>query len=117
MYREPGSDSEGLTPWISVVYAPKQVASQLPVFLSAGAVYQGLLPGRSDDRTAIGVFYGQFSRHLGGQSAETVLEASYTVRVTSWLSVVPDFQYIFAPSGRADIDNAAVFGGEVAVTF
>lgn len=117
VYHEAESDTAGLTPWINVVYAPKERASQLPVFLSAGAVYQGLLPGRSGDRTAIGVFYGQFSRHLSGQSAETVVEASYTVQVTPWLSLVPDFQYIFSPSGRSDIDSAAVFGGEIAVTF
>jgi Carbohydrate-selective porin len=117
VYSEPGSSEEGLSPWINVVYAPKKRASPLPLFLATGAVYQGLLPRRPDDRTAVGVFFGRFSSDLDDQSAETIIELSHTFRVTPWLSVVPDFQYVFTPNGQSKIDNAVVFGGEIAVTF
>lgn len=117
IYREPGSDDQGLSPWINIVYAPKERASPLPLFLATGVVYRGLLPGRDEDTTALGVFFGRFSRDLDSQTAETIVEMSYTLRLTPWLSVVPDVQVVFSPSGRSDVDDAAVFGGEIAVTF
>jgi hypothetical protein len=43
-YGGPGSDI-GLTPWIGVTFSPQQSINQLPLFVLAGAVYHGLIPG------------------------------------------------------------------------
>lgn len=49
--------------------------------------------------------------------AEMVLEFTYQVRLTNWLIVQPDLQYIINPGGTTDFENALVIGARAAVTF
>lgn len=117
VYSEGGpGNSNGLTPWLAVAWNPAESADFLPLFVSAGAVYQGLIPGRDADTTAIAVYTGKFSK-FSPNSSETVFEANYTLWATPWLGITPDFQYVFNPLGNADTDDAAVFGGQVMVIF
>lgn len=117
VYSEGGpGNSNGLTPWLAVAWNPAESADFLPLFVSAGAVYQGLIRGRDADTTALAVYTGKFSK-FSPNSSETVLEANYTLWATPWLGITPDFQYVFNPLGNADIDDAAVFGGQVMVIF
>jgi len=117
-YREggPGS-SQGLTPWLSATYQPQQNINLLPVFVAGGAVYEGLVPGRDTDTTAIAVYCGKLSSDQQGTTSETVLEVNYTFWATPWLGVTPDFQYVFNPSGGSSNSDAAVFGGQINVIF
>ncbi len=108
---------EGLTPWATVSYVPKERTARVPLFLAAGVVHQGLLPARPDDRAAFAVYFGRFSRDIEGATSQTSLEVNYAVQITPWLYVTPDVQYVFNPGGRNDIDNAAVFGGEIGLVF
>jgi porin len=118
VYREGGVGSDqGLTPWGAFTLAPDQQINTIPFSAAAGLVWQGLLPGRDDDLTALAVYYGSFSDKLNDQSAETVVEANHRFQVGPWLYVTPDFQYVIRPDGRSDIDNAAVFGGEIGIEF
>jgi porin len=118
VYREggPGSD-QGLTPWAALTLAPVERVNTIPFSASGGLVYQGLIPGCSDDRTALAVYYGRFSDELQDQNAETVVEANHRLQLAPWLYVTPDFQYVIRPNGQSDIDNAAVFGGEIGIDF
>jgi porin len=118
IYREGGAGSDqGLTPWGALTLAPDQQINTVPFSVMAGFVYQGLLPSRDDDLTAVAVYYGKFSDELQDQSAETVVETSYRFQLSPWLYVAPDFQYVIRPDGRSDIDDAAVFGAEVGIGF
>jgi porin len=122
VYREGGPDSakgsnQGLTPWVAFTLAPVDRVNTIPFSASGGLVYQGLIPGRDDDLTALAVYYGKFSDRLQDQSAETVVEANHRLQLTPWLYVTPDFQYVIRPNGQSDIDDAAVFGGEISVDF
>ena len=118
VYREdgPGSD-QGLTPWAAFTFAPVERVNTIPFSASGGLVYQGLIPGRDDDLTALAVYYGKFSDRLENQNAETVVEANYRLQLAPWLYVTPDFQYVIRPNGQSDIDDAAVFGGEIGIDF
>jgi porin len=118
LYREggPGSD-QGLTPWGALTLAPDQQINTIPFSAAGGLVYQGLIPGRDDDLTALAVYYGEFSDESQDQNAETVIEANHRLQLAPWLYVTPDFQYIIRPNGQSDIDDAAVFGGEIGVEF
>jgi len=118
MYREggPGSDV-GLTPWFSVTYNPQQRLNQLPVLASVGAVYQGLIRGRSDDTTAIAFYYGKISNDLPAHTGEKVIETDYNWWATPWLTITPDAQYIFNPNGGSSSTNALVLGTQVTVLF
>jgi porin len=117
-YREGGAGSEqGLTPWVALTFAPIEEINTLPFFAAGGLVYQGLLRGRDDDTTSLGVYYGRFSDDLPDQSFETVLEVNHRFRLAPWLYVTPDFQYVFRPNGSDDEPDAAVVGGEIGIDF
>jgi porin len=118
VYREGGPGSEqGLTPWGALTLAPDQQINTIPFSAAGGLVYHGLIPGRDDDLTALAVYYGEFSDKLQNQNAETVIEANHRLQLAPWLYVTPDFQYIVRPNGQSDIDDAAVFGGEIGIEF
>ena len=117
VYKEGGPGStQGLTAWATVSLSPQEEINTLPLGVFGGAYYQGLIPNRDDDVTAIALYYGLFSDDLPGQDFELVLELNYRLQLTPWLYVTPDFQYIFNPNGE-DIPNAAVFGTEISVDF
>jgi porin len=115
-YGGPGSDI-GLTPWIAITYNPQQSINQLPLFVLAGAVYHGLIPGRGDDNTALGFYYGKLSPAPPSVSGEKVLELDYTWWATPWLAITPDLQYVFNPGGSGTSRNAAVLGAQFQVLF
>jgi porin len=122
VYREGGSggdedSDQGLTPWAAFTFAPVERVNTIPFSASGGLVYQGLIPGRDDDVTALAVYYGKFSDKLEDQNAETVVEANHRFQLAPWLYVTPDFQYVIRPNGQSDIDDAAVFGGEIGIDF
>jgi porin len=118
VYREGGATSDqGLTPWVAFTFAPVERVNTIPFSASGGLVYQGLIPGRDDDLTALAVYYGKFSDRLQDQNAETVVEANHRLQLTPWLYATPDFQYVIRPNGQSDIDDAAVLGGEIGIDF
>jgi porin len=118
VYREGGADSDqGLTPWGALTLAPDRQINTIPFSAAGGLVYQGLISGRDDDLTALAVYYGRFSDKLEDQNAETVVEVNHRLQLAQWLYVTPDFQYIIRPNGQSDIDDAAVFGGEIGIEF
>lgn len=45
-----------------------------------------------------------------------VLEATYQIMLTPWLSLQPDIQYVIHPSGT-NIPNALVLGARTAMSF
>lgn len=118
IYREgPPGSGQGLALAGSFVVAPDQSINTMPYFAVAGAVYRGLLPGRDKDALAFAAYYGAFSRDLPGQSSETVLELTYTLALTPWLTVQPDIQYVINPGGRSSVKNALVIGAQISITF
>ena len=66
--------------------------------------------------------YGHLSNNLqeneGGSfpGYEMLLEATYQMELTPWLTLQPDVQYVIHPSG-ADIPNARVLGAQATVSF
>lgn len=116
-YREPGTKDQGLTPWGVITYLPRQSISEIPVYLGGGLVYKGLIPGRDDDNTAIGAFYGHISKDIEPGGSETVLEINYTMNLTPWFYVRPDLQLVFNPGGVSSADTAIVGGGEIGIVF
>jgi porin len=118
VYREGARGSgQGLVLGGSFVVAPDQSTNTIPYFAALGAVYRGLLPRRDKDALAFAAYYGVFSRDLPGQNSETVLELTYTLALTPWLTVQPDIQYVINPGGRSSVKNAVVIGAQISITF
>jgi len=126
VYREaPGSD-QGLYLWTTLTYAPQQNIAIIPVQVSGGLNYKGLIPGRPDDRTIFGFIYGHFSYNYaksiaatggGYPTEETVYEFGYRVQATQWAYIQPDLQYITNPYGTGNIPNAVVIGAQFGLVF
>lgn len=118
IYREPGPESQrGLALFGAFVAAPLQSINTIPFFASGGLVYRGLLPRRPKDITGLAAYVGAFSRDLPGQGVETVLELTYSMSLTPWLTVQPDIQYVINPAGRSSTPNALVIGAQILLQF
>ncbi len=118
LYREQAAPSpQGLSAWAALTVLPDQEINTMPFAGYGGLQYRGLFEGRPEDVTAVGFYYGAFSRDLVGQDQEAVLEVNHHFRLAPWLRIAPDFQYVFNPAGTGDIANAAVFGTEITIDF
>ncbi len=65
--------------------------------------------GRRHDVAGVGVLVAGFGPAVDRRShAETSLEAFYRLRVTQWVSLKPDLQYIFHPNGNGPVGGPLV---------
>ena len=107
--------------------------------INSGITLKAPLPGRDND--SLGIGYGlakigdrasaldadqaQFGHPVPVRSGESFIEVTYQAQLAPWLSLQPDFQYVFTPSGGIQdpndrarrIGNEAVFGLRTGVTF
>lgn len=126
VYHEPGdaTGQQGLTLFGTVTYFDPQV-SQVPWFFSAGAFYQGLLPGRPSDQCGAAFSCALFSENLRqqseaagepGQTNEMALEFTYSVAITPWAYLAPDLQVLINP-GATGTPTAVTIGFQTGITF
>jgi porin len=108
--------------------------------VNAGVVLKAPLPGRDDDSFGVGFGIANVSGRARGldqdtafftgmpypvRGAETFIEVTYQYQATPWLTVQPDFQYFFTPSGGIPnpneptrrVGNEAVFGMRTNIVF
>jgi porin len=85
----------------------------------AGARYTGLIPGRPQDKTAIGFIYSQNSSAASeaynavnghGLGGETTVELDYQFNPTPWFSLQLDNQFIIDPGGDDTRSTITVIG-------
>ena len=111
VYKETGDRSDqGLRPFLTFTLAPSDDINTFPFFFSTGMVYEGLFPNRDNDTTSFGFSYGKVSKDLLGQDFEMLVELTHMFKITPFLSVQPDIQYIIHPGGSSEIPNAFVIG-------
>lgn len=103
----------GFAPWNSSV---------INFYVEGGLNYKGLIPTRDNDVLGVAFAYGHLNNNPQGNDGssnpgyEMVLETTYQIELTPWLSLQPDVQYVIHPSG-ADIANALVLGAHATVSF
>ena len=107
---------QGLTMWGAWAYSGKQSVSPMPVFGGAGVSYEGLIPQRKNDVVSVGWLYGKTSDFIPSASAAKLLEVNYQWVSKRYLRIIPDFQYLWRPTGTNSSD-AAVFGVRLNLTF
>ncbi len=95
-------DEQGLGLFARYAHSHADV-NELEDFWSIGAQYQGPIPLRDDDVLAFGAAQGLLSDSIRRTGLiphrETALECYYRLRITPWLSISPDFQWILRPGG------------------
>src|SRR5579871_2284634 len=85
-------------------------------YADAGLTYKGLIPGREDDTAGIALAVARIGDNARGldqdtqffsgnplfpvRSNEMVLEVTYQIQATPWLTLQPDLQAIFRPGGN-----------------
>ena len=133
IYREPDDQNDGASVFLRMSGSPTD-RNLLDFYVDAGIAYKGLLPGRSDDTVGVAYALSRISRSARGfdtdsifltgiasprRSSEAVIEATYQAVLGPGVTLQPDFQYVFRPSGGianprdpsgSRIKNAAVFG-------
>ena len=138
LWHKPKTEAQGIGVFFQVMRAPedRNVSS---LFIDGGLNWKGPIPGRSHDEAGIGITYAgigsalrQFSQDviyftgLGAPYApgELVIEATYRLRLTPWLKVQPDLQYVInpgagipTPQSPTPLKNALVAGVRVTVDF
>ena len=95
-------------------------------YAEGGFNYKGLIPLRDSDVLGAGIGYAQLTNGakdvLASEGSvnpdyEIVIEATYQAKITPWLTLQPDIQYIIHPGGTRDYGNALILGARVVVTF
>jgi porin len=108
----------GLTSFLQLGWADGDV-QQFAGYVGTGVQYTGLIPGRPMDSCGFGVaaaFNGDAYKDAAraqGESpsdAEVALEWTYEARLTPWLSLQGDLQYVIDPGGLNDRPDAVVVG-------
>lgn len=113
---------EDLTLFAFGAYTSQDDVAMMPLQISAGANYKGLLPGREDDRTVAFITYGQLSDDFGDSIGadldyEMVYEVGHRIQLTPAIYVQPAVQYIQNPGATGDIDDAIVVGAWIGASF
>jgi porin len=113
--------NKGLGVFAHIGYVPES-SSFINFYLDGGLSYKGLIPTRDHDVLGVAFAYGHLSTNAqdneerSNPGYEIVFEATYQIELAPWLSVQPDLQYVFHPSGT-DIANALVLGARTTVSF
>ena len=120
----PGSSPNLKAFWTFTWATPE--TQKLQFFSSAALLYQGLIPGRSEDTAGLGVVWGGFSEDLREQQRqaadevqtyEMIAEANYEVAPYPWLQIQPSLQYVLRPQGYGSRSNALVVALQMNVIF
>ena len=128
-----GSPEEGRQVGVfgSVVVAPDQAVSPMPMFFSTGLVANGPFASRPKDVLALGVAYGGYSAALRQQQqaqailnpailpqvSELTLELSYALQLLPGLILQPGIQYLIRPGGSPTTPNALALGVNTVISF
>jgi porin len=105
IYRERASEDSGLGVFGRYGYRPPDV-NRITQFVSAGMQYRGLVPRRDADVLGLAMYAAYVSddydeEQPGDLDREIGVELYYSLQVTPWLALTPDFQLIDAPGARS----------------
>ena len=125
-FRNPNRLEAGLNGFVTFVVSPDEDKSPIPYYLNGGLIYEGLIPCRPNDKTALGFYSAWFSGRqrsaqkavgLPSQTNETDIEVNHQIQITPYLYLRPNLQYVIKPNGLNRIANALVLGVETGITF
>jgi porin len=131
LYREPGSDSQGLSAFLHGAYMPPD-RNAYDFSGEAGLVYTGLLPGCGDDLLGLGFMLIHASEpsvaatreanraagsNAGVSNYEAAIELTYNAHLRPGVWIQPDVQFVIHPGATNEHANALVIGLRTTITF
>ncbi len=117
--------NQGLAAFTHIAFDPPH-RNLFQFYVDGGLTYTGPLSCRPNDSIGIAFAYGQLSEGavigatdgIGSScNGEFLLEATYRLQLTGWMTLQPDLQYIVQPGGVEGIPNALVVGLRASVNF
>ncbi|MHC4642277.1 MAG: carbohydrate porin [Planctomycetota bacterium] len=108
LYHEQNDSDQGLGTFFQFGWAPEN-RNEIDRYLGIGLSCVGLLPGRDEDITGIGLAQALWSDRMNGFTRESAIELFYKAQLTEFMSIQPDIQYIANPGGETT-DDAIVLG-------
>ena len=98
-------------------YARREI-NDVPYYFGLGAVLNGVNEKRKKDSIGIAFGWHQFNKdlhRLENRTAEKVIELFYKIKLTEFLYIQPDIQYIIKPGGNEK--NAFAIGLRTCIVF
>jgi porin len=114
LYTDPGNPARKLTGFVQAGLGDYRV-DQFGTYLGAGLTVPGVIASRAADELGLAVACARNGSHymnaqrtqgLPVTNAETAIELTYLVQVSSWLAIQPDLQYVVTPNTTTAIPNA-----------
>ncbi|MDB5322098.1 MAG: Carbohydrate-selective porin [Phycisphaerales bacterium] len=112
-------DGRGIDVFLQYGYADASV-SPVQHHVGVGLTWTGIVPNRDDDVLGLGASWVRFSDRRGANfdtDSELAVELFYKLKLTPWLSVKPDLQYVHNPGGVAARNDALVASVRLVVDF
>ena len=109
--------SGGLTAFGQFGYGRNSI-NDVPYYAGGGFVFKGITKKRKEDSVGIAFGWHQFNETLHNtehKTAEKVIELFYKIKLTEFLYIQPDIQYIMKPSGSEK--DAFALGLRTCITF
>ncbi|MDF7825356.1 carbohydrate porin [Pontiellaceae bacterium B12227] len=113
---------DGLRLFTFGAYTAQDETASVPLQVSGGANWKGLIPGRDNDHTMAFITYGGLSDVYGDSIGEDldyemVYELGHRIQIIPSFYIQPSIQYIQNPGGTGDIDDAVVLGAWLGAAF
>jgi len=116
-------DTPKLAGFFRASYSPQDERNTVSFYAETGVDLFAPFPGRDEDVAGLGVYYTDFSNdavtalrltepHVN--ASESVLEIFYKAQITPWLSLKPEFQFIFDPMFAKN--DAILFGTRLEIS-
>ena len=106
--------------WVGSNVSVNDPTDLSPLFVGAGLISQGVLPGRPDDVLILGVGRSSLKPDQPtGQTStyEGLVELGYQLQLNPWLTLKPSLQWIVHPGQRGDVPGIFATGLEIGLQF
>jgi porin len=118
--------NQGVFGFLRIGYANKNI-NPVDFYFGAGFKFTGLFSGRDEDELGVALALSHNSLAFRNKAAlledvtikpfELNLEATYSLKLTPWLKIQPDIQYIINPSYCVQSGSAFVVGSRMELIF
>jgi porin len=117
LFTDPANPARKLTGFVQAALGDYLV-DRFGAYLGAGLTAPGVFASRAADELGLAIAYARNSSHyvtaqrtqgLPVTNAETAIELTYLVQVSSWLAIQPDLQYVVTPNTTPTLPNAWAF--------
>ncbi len=104
--------------WANASLGLNSDVQQIPMFYAGGWVGKGLFRSRPDDTVVLGFSHARWSPSVPtNQLWESIVELGYQFAFGDNVTLQPNLQMVFNPSGTGSVPDALVLGMQMSVLF